>query len=70
MGTVQKWFERLAGVMPHERERYELARALYSRQPFDSAALQTPACWRRRARRGATAGACGAANDVARAAIR
>jgi hypothetical protein len=67
MGTVQKWFERLAGVTPDERARYEFARALFDRQPFDNAALQKPACWRRQTRRG---GALGLAADVARPAIR
>lgn len=47
MGTMQKWFEMIAGFTPYERERYKFARAFFDRQPFDSAALHTPACWRR-----------------------
>ena len=47
MVHVQKLFEMIAGITRHERERYEFARAFFGQQPFDSAALHKPACWRR-----------------------
>ena len=48
MNQIQTWFERIAGVCHVEPQRYEFARALFARPPFDAAALQKPACWRRK----------------------
>ena len=66
MGSVQKLFEMIAGITQHERERYEFARAFFGQQPFDCAALHTPACWRR----GVAAGQAGATRHARRAAQR
>ena len=50
MNQLQKWFDKVAGVTQEERARYEFARQVFGAQPIDVAVLQTPACWRRKAR--------------------
>ncbi|AEV26422.1 MULTISPECIES: hypothetical protein [Azospira] len=50
MNRLQKWFEHIAGVTQEERERRAFAQALFGSKPVDTLALQTPACWRRKAR--------------------
>lgn len=48
MHTIQKWFERLAGVTEDEIERLHIASRVFRARPaFDLARLETPACWRR-----------------------
>ena len=66
MVRVQKLFEMIAGITRHERERYEFARAFFGQQPFDCAALHTPACWRR----GVAAGQASATRPARRPAPR
>ena len=48
MNHLQEWFERIAGISQEERQRLAFARQLYGRPSFDPAALEIPACWRRR----------------------
>lgn len=48
MSQLQEWFEKIVGVAPEAGNRRELAEALFARPTFDAAALQTPACWRRK----------------------
>ena len=50
MNQLQKWFDKVAGVTQEERARYEFAREVFCTQPIDVVVLQTPACWRRKAR--------------------
>ncbi|MCE1243506.1 hypothetical protein [Oryzomicrobium sp.] len=50
MKFIQKWFEQIAGVSQEERQRWALARQIYSTQHIDVMALQRPAYWRRKAR--------------------
>ncbi|HET7776191.1 MAG TPA: hypothetical protein VFK74_07485 [Azospira sp.] len=50
MNRIQKWFEHIAGVTQEERERRAFAQAFFGSKPVDVVALQTPACWRRKAR--------------------
>jgi hypothetical protein len=50
MNYLQKWFELIAGITQEERDRREFAEQVFARRIFD-AALQTPACWRRRSAR-------------------
>ncbi|MEF8753522.1 MAG: hypothetical protein V5B60_06205 [Accumulibacter sp.] len=49
MNTIQKWFEQVAGVTRTERARWALAQQVYGARGLDIAALQKPACWRRKA---------------------
>ncbi|EXI69724.1 MAG: hypothetical protein AW08_00217 [Candidatus Accumulibacter adjunctus] len=49
MNTIQKWFEQVAGVTRDERARWALAQQVYGARGLDVAALQKPACWRRKA---------------------
>lgn len=51
MNRIQKWFEQIAGITQEERERRAFAQAIFGSKPVDVLALQTPACWRRKARR-------------------
>lgn len=48
MNQIQAWFERIAGVTLEERERRAFAHEIFGRPPFDPAAFQRPACWRRK----------------------
>lgn len=50
MKQLQLWFERIAGVCHEEQARLMRARAIFSQSGPNVAALQTPACWRRRQR--------------------
>lgn len=51
MSTLQKWFERLAGITPDALERERIACQVFTRsQSIDPNALQLPACWRRAGR--------------------
>jgi hypothetical protein len=49
MKRLQHWFDLMAGIAHDEQARLELARTIYGHK-LDIEALQTPACWRRRAR--------------------
>ncbi len=49
MNTIQKWFEQFAGLTRNERARWVLAQQVYGTRGLDVAALQKPACWRRKA---------------------
>lgn len=53
MKRLQHWFDLLAGISPDEQARLERAIAIFGDSGPDIAALQTPACWRRRNRVGA-----------------
>ncbi|MDZ4313218.1 MAG: hypothetical protein U0989_00340 [Azonexus sp.] len=50
MKCIQKWFEVIAGISQSERDRLALAREIFGVATMDISALNTPACWRRRAR--------------------
>lgn len=50
MKRLQHWFDLIAGIAHDEQARLEHARAIFSARGPDVNALQTPACWRRRAR--------------------
>lgn len=50
MKQLQIWFERIAGVCHEEQARLMRAHAIFAQTGPDVAALQTPACWRRRQR--------------------
>ena len=50
MKRLQQWFELIAGISHDEQARLERARAIFGTSCHDVEALQTPACWRRRAR--------------------
>ena len=50
MKRLQHWFDMIAGIAHDEQARLERARAIFSSNGPNIAALQTPACWRRRAR--------------------
>ncbi len=52
MERIQKLFELLAGISAAEDARLARARAIFSAPGPDLAALQTPACWRRKQRIG------------------
>ena len=54
MKRLQHWFDLLAGISHVEQARLERARAIFSDDGPDIATLQTPACWRRRSRNGAS----------------
>lgn len=55
MSRLQKWFEQLTGTTAAERQRVARMRELYGRR-MDAAALEMPACWRRKPRLGQAAG--------------
>lgn len=50
MNRIQKWFEQIAGVGLVERHRWALAQEIFGAPRVDAAALQKPACWRRKSR--------------------
>lgn len=50
MKHLQHWFDLLVGISHDEQARLERARAIFDDHGPDVAALQTPACWRRRNR--------------------
>lgn len=52
MKRLQHWFDLMAGIAHDEQARLEQARAIFNNS-IDLEELQTPACWRRRARIGA-----------------
>lgn len=49
MNRIQKVFEFIAGISQQERDRWALAQEIYGAPRRDVLALQTPACWRRKA---------------------
>ena len=49
MNRIQRVFEFIAGISQQERDRWALAQEIYSAPRRDVLALQTPACWRRKA---------------------
>ncbi len=49
MKRMQRLFERIAGISQDERDRWAFAQAIYGTPAKDLLALQTPACWRRKA---------------------
>ena len=49
MNRIQRVFEFIAGISQQERDRWALSRAIYGAPRHDVLALQTPACWRRKA---------------------
>ena len=48
MKRLQYWFDLLAGISHEEQARLERARSIFGDKGPNIAALQTPACWRRR----------------------
>lgn len=48
MIQIQEWFDRLVGISPETSGRPGTALSPFGRPPFDAAAFQKPACWRRR----------------------
>ncbi len=48
MNRIQQWFEQIAAVSRHERQRWALAHEIFGTQRLDISALQKPACWRRK----------------------
>ena len=50
MNRIQKWFEQIAGVYLAESHRLTLAQEIFAAPRVDVAALQKPACWRRKSR--------------------
>ena len=50
MKRLQHWFDLLAGISHDEQVRLQRACAIFDDHGPDIAALQTPACWRRRRR--------------------
>lgn len=50
MKRLQHWFDLMAGIAHDEQARLERAHAIFSTRGPNIEALQTPACWRRRAR--------------------
>jgi hypothetical protein len=49
MNAIHTWFEQVAGVTSGERARGVLAQQVQAARGLDVAALQKPACWRRKA---------------------
>jgi hypothetical protein len=49
MNRIQRLFELVVGISQQERDRWALAQAIYGAPRVDVVALQTPACWRRKA---------------------
>lgn len=48
MRTIQKLFQRLAGITQEELDRINLAIEVFqTRSSINIAALEKPACWRR-----------------------
>lgn len=52
MKRLQKWFEQIAGISQEELDRLTRAREIFSEPRQDIAALNKPACWRRKRRIG------------------
>ena len=52
MKRIQKLFELIAGISQEDIEREARARQIFAARNTDVAALQTPACWRRKRRVG------------------
>ena len=50
MERIQKLFELLAGISAEEDARLARAKAIFENPSHDVAALQIPACWRRKQR--------------------
>lgn len=50
MKRIQLWFEQIAGISQGEIERLALAKQIFGARNIDMAVLNTPACWRRKAR--------------------
>lgn len=49
MIRIQRLFELIAGVSQEERQRWALAQEIFCAPRMNTLALQTPACWRRKA---------------------
>ncbi len=49
MIRIQRLFELIAGVSQEERQRWAIAQDIFHSPRMDVLALQTPACWRRKA---------------------
>jgi len=52
MERIQKLFELLAGISAEENARLARAKAIFTDRNINVAALQIPACWRRKQRIG------------------
>lgn len=50
MNRMQRLFEQIAGVCQAETQRWAMAQEIFGAPRIDVAALQKPACWRRKAR--------------------
>ncbi len=50
MNRIQKLFEQIAGVYQAETQRWAVAQEIFTAPRMDVAALQKPACWRRKSR--------------------
>jgi hypothetical protein len=50
MNRIQKLFEQIAGVYQAETNRWAVAQEIFATPRVDVAALQKPACWRRKSR--------------------
>lgn len=50
MNRIQKIFEQLVGFTEEERRRLAFARQIFAARGLDLAAMDRPACWRRKAR--------------------
>jgi len=48
MNRIQRLFEVIAGISHEERRRWALAQEIFGAPRWDSLALRTPACWRRK----------------------
>jgi len=55
MNALQRFFNRLVGVIRYETELRDQAHKLYCASSLDLAVLERPACWRRTARHNSTA---------------
>jgi len=55
MNALQRFFNRLVGVIRYETELRDHAHKLYCASSLDLAVLERPACWRRTARHNSTA---------------
>ena len=49
MNRIQRLFELIAGISQEERHRWALVQDIFLAPRLDVHALQTPACWRRKA---------------------
>lgn len=49
MNRILKLFDRISAIAQAERHRCALAQEIFNTPRVDVLALQTPACWRRKA---------------------